>query len=229
MYGFQIIQLIINSSRDFKIFDMSKMDNFKLVLNGRDPNRSDIDFVLEAQGQTPKEIYEKLQKQITNLKLYLNLYSDNAIDIKGRYSPEVFEDKSSYDQRLRDSLGSLRDANLPNYLNGQTTQQHILLQTALEELKRGDMFNAFPKLINWLDDNDGKGSSRFCYVRDSCDHGILDKHRAIKNVNDNFPGEFEFEDDTLKRNSQMNIESMKRHLPEVLEHIKRVFKRDYVN
>lgn len=229
MYGFQIIQLIINSSSDFKIFDMSKMDNFKLVLNGRDPNKSDMDFVLEEQGQTQDEIHKKLQKQITNLKLYLNLYSNNAIDVKGRYSPEVFEDKNSYDQRLRDSLDSLRDTNLPNYLNEQITQQHILLQTALDELKRGDMFNAFPKLINWIDDNDGKGSSRFCCIRDSCDHGVLDKDRAMKQVNDRFPGEFEFEDDVLKRDSAKNKESMQKHLPEVLEHIKQVFKRKYVN
>ena len=229
MYGFQIVQLIINSSSDFKIFDMSKMNNFKLVLNGRDPNKSDMDFVLEAEGQTQDEIHEKIQKQITNLKLYLNLYSDNAVDVKARYSPEVFEDKSSYDQRLRDSLDSLRDANLPNYLNEKTTQQHILLQTALDELKREDMFNAFPKLINWLDDNDGKGSSRFCCIRDSCDHGRLDQNRAMKNTNDRFPSEFEFEDYILKRDSKMNKDSMQRHLPEVLDHIKRVFKRDYVN
>jgi len=84
MYGFQIVQLIINSSSDFKIFDMSKMNNFKLVLNGRDPNKSDMDFMLEAEGQTQDEIHEKIQKQITNLKLYLNLYSDNAVDVKAR-------------------------------------------------------------------------------------------------------------------------------------------------
>lgn len=229
MYGFQIVQLIINSSQDFKIFDMSKMDNFKLVLNGRDPNKSDMDFILEVEGQTTNEIHEKLQKQIINLKLYLNLYSHNAVDVRGRYSPEIFEQKEHYDKRLRDSLESLRDAGLPNYLNKQTTQQQILLQIALDELKRDDMFNAFPKLINWLDDNDGKGSSRFCCIRDSCDHGKLDPNRAMKNTNDMFPGEFEFEDNILKRDSQMNKDSMKIHLPEVLDHIKQVFKRDYVN
>lgn len=205
------------------------MDNFKIVLSGRDINKSNMDFVLETEGQTEEIIQKKLQQQIKNLKLYLNLYSNNAVDVQARYSPEAFSDKSSYDQRIRDSLDALRDANLLNYLNGQTTQQHILLQTALEELQRGDMFNAFPKLINWLDDNDGKGSSRFCYIRDSCDHGRLDPNRAIRNLNTDFPGEFEFEDDALKRDSSKNIDSMKRYLLEVLNHIKRVFKRDYVN
>lgn len=228
MFGLQIIRLIINASSDFKIIDMSQMNNFKIILSGRGPDKSDIDIMLETEGQTKEDIYEKFQQQIKNLKLYLNLYSENAIDIQARYSPEVFSDKNEYEKKILDSLDSLRNTKLPNYLNGHSTQQHILLQTALDELRRGDMFNAFPDLINWLDDNDGKGSSRFCCIRDSCDHGTLDQDRAIKNTNDRFPGEFEFEDDALKRDSSKNMDSMKRYLPEVLDHIKEVFKRDYV-
>jgi len=84
------------------------------------------------------------------------------------------------------------------------------------------MFNGFPKLVNWLDDIDHKGASRFCSLRDVCSHGVTDA--AIKIVNDSFPGEFEFEDNILRRDSQKNIQSMKKHLPEVLDQIKTIFK-----
>lgn len=88
--------------------------------------------------------------------------------------------KNEYEEMILNSLDALKDTKLPNYLNERITQQHLLLQTALDELQKDDMFNAFPKLVNWLDDNDSKGSSRFCSIRDSCDHGTLDEHKAIK-------------------------------------------------
>lgn len=227
MYGYQTVKLVINATGDFKIINIPQMNNFKMVLTGRAPSDSGIDILLEIEGQTEKEIYSKLQQQLTNLKLYLNLYSENAIDVIAHHSPETFTDKNKFKKTILDSVDELTDVKLLNYLSQRTTQQHILLQTALEELKSGQMFNAFPKLINWLDENDGKGSSRFCAIRDSCDHGTLD--RAIKKVNDSFPGEFEFEEDILKRDSQKNIQSMKKHMPEVLDHVKQVFKKKYVN
>jgi len=227
MYGYQTVKLVINATSDFKIINIPKMNNFKMVLTGRAPSDSGIDILLEVEEQTEKEIYSKLQQQLTNLKLYLNLYSENAIDVIAHYSPEIFTDKNEFKKTILDSIDKLTDVKLPNYLFQRTTQQHILLQTALDELKSGQMFNAFPKLINWLDENDGKGSSRFCAIRDSCDHGTLDK--AMKKVNTNFPGEFEFEEDILKRDSQKNIQSMKKHMPEVLDHVKQVFKKKYVN
>jgi len=229
MFGYQRVKLIINSSNEFKIINIPQMNNFKIILSGSASNNSDIDIMLEAEDQIKANVYNNLEQQFKNLKLYLNLYSNNTIDVIPHDSAKIFPDKNKYEGIILNSLDSLKDTKLPNYLNEHTTQQHILLQTALDELQREDIFNAFPKLINWLDDNDSKGSSRFCSIRDSCDHGTLDKHRAIKNVNDKFPNEFEFEDDTLKRDSPKNIISMKKHLPEVLNHIKLVFKKNMLN
>ena len=84
------------------------------------------------------------------------------------------------------------------------------------------MFNGFPKLVNWLDENDHKGASRFCKIRDVCSHGVTDD--AILKVNEYFPGEFEFEDNILRRDSYKNTESMQKHLPEVLRLIESIFK-----
>jgi len=228
LFGYQKIILIMRRPKDFTMFNMPALNNVRIILTGYDAKNPDINILLESEDETEEKIYRNLGQQYKNFKLYLNLYSDNTIDAVLHDSPEIFSDKNEFEKKILNSLDALRDEKLPHYLNERTTQQHILLQTALNELQAYEMFNAFPKLINWLDDNDGKGSSRFCSIRDSCEHGTLDKQRALKKVNEKFPGEFEFEDDILKRNSQKNIISMEKYLPEVLDHIKRIFKNKYV-
>jgi len=184
-------------------------------------------ILLEAEGLDKEDVNKKLNDKIKNLRLYLNLYTDNEIQINQYGRNNHYPDKKEFDKNIKNTLDSLKEQNLTSFVNGRITQQRILLQTALDEVNRGDMFNGFPKLINWLDDNDGKGSSRFCKIRDVCSHGITDD--AILKVEELFPGEFEFEENTLKRNSQKNIDSMKSHLPEVIEHVKDIFKRDFMN
>lgn len=230
MYGFQLVDLILRSSSDFKIIPVSKLNDFKVILSGRGNKESFVRIMLETESDTLEEIHEKLRQKIDNLKLYVNLYSDNIIDVKVAYSPEIVVDKKYFDEKLLDSLDSMKnDVNLTKYLDKKITQQQELLQLALNELQKGDVFNAFPKLINWLDDNEGKGTSRFCPIRDACDHGVLDASRALKQINEKFPQEFEIEDNVLKRNSSKNIERIKYYLPEVLEHVKKVFREKYVN
>jgi len=228
MYGFSLITLNVSDSQNFRLIDLPQTSTFKIIVNGR-PNDLQINIMLETEGSDNKDVYKKLDQKLKNLKLYLNLFTNYKIDIKKKFSPEVYSDKNEFDKVIHNTLDSLKESNLPNFVNSRVTQQYVILQIALDEVFRGDMFNGFPKLVNWLDDNDGKGSSRFCSVRDSCDHGILDKKRAIKKVNEIFPGEFEFEDDILKRDSQKNKDSMKNYLSEVLDHVKKIFKRDFMN
>lgn len=223
MYAYQKVRLVINEGGPHMI-EIPPMNNFKMVLTGNSPNHSNIEIYFEVEGATTDEAQNNLLQEVKNLKLYINLYSDNNVDVIPESGYSAGPDK----WKPITALESLTNDKLSAYLSKRTTQQHLLLQTALDELKNNDMFNAFPKLINWLDENDHKGASRFCSIRDSCDHGTLEKYRAIKKVNDTFPDEFEFEDDILKRDSEKNKESMKKHLPEVMNHIKHVFKTKYV-
>ena len=228
MYGYEVVVLRARNGRSFNFMDIPQVDTFKIIVSGK-PDDLRINVLLEAEDSEEMNASDRLKQKLENLKLYLNLFTDYEIDVELKYDPEFYSDKKSLYRSTQNIFESLKEPNLPKFIDSRITQQYVLLQTALDEVFSGDMFNGFPKLINWLDDNDGKGSSKFCSIRDSCDHGILDKNRAIKIVNETFPDEFEFEDDILKRNSQKNIKSMKKHLPEVLEHIKKVFKRDFVN
>ena len=228
MYGYEVVELHARDGIPFNLMDVPQVDAFKIIVMG---NHDDlrVNILLEAEDSEEMNASDRLVQKLENLKLYLNLFTDYKIDVEIKYGPEFYSDKKSLYRRAQNIFESLKEPNLPKFVDSHITQQQVLLQTALDEVFSGDIFNGFPKLINWLDDNDGKGSSKFCCIRDSCEHGILDKNRAIKKVNETFPDEFEFEDDILKRNSQKNISSMKKHLPEVLEHIKKVFKRDFVN
>ena len=227
MYGYEILKLNVRSGRPFRFIDIPQTDAFKIIVTGSVDDLQ-INILIDAEDSDGISAHEKLDQKLNNLKLYLNLFTDYEIDVQIKESPLFYEDKIEFDKEKQKDLDLLKNPNLLNFLNNRGTQQHIMLQTGLDEVFDGDMFNGFPKLINWLDDNDGKGSSRFCCIRDSCDHGILDKNRAIKKANDLFPEEFEFEDNVLKRDSQKNVKSMKKYLPEVLEQIREVFKRDFV-
>jgi len=229
MLGIQLVDVYLKSSPVFKIIPVSLINNFKVVLTGRGNRESFIRILLETEGETQEEIYQKLGQQIENLKLYINLNSGSQIDVKPAYSPEVFAERKYLDERLLDSLNFMVfDKNLPKYLDKKNTQQHKLLQLALDELGKDDIFNAFPKLINWLDENESIGTSKFCPIRDACNHGALDDDRALKKIDEKFPGQFEIEDNVLKRDSQKNKDQLKKYLPEVLEHVRRVFRTKYM-
>ncbi|MCH8915921.1 MAG: hypothetical protein IIA82_08785 [Thaumarchaeota archaeon] len=229
MYGFQICTIFLKSSHLHRIFTVSKLNDFKIVISGRD-DQGELQILLEAEGKDQSEIYQKLELKLQNLKLFVNLYFHDQIEIKARYSPEVFGNKEYHDERLSTTLNVLQnEKNLSAYLERRYTQQHTLLENALDELQRGNIFNAFPKLVNWLDDNDRKGSSRFCCIRDASSHGKLDANRALKAINEKFPDEFEIEDNILKRNSEKNKEKLNHYLSEVLEHVRHIFREKYIN
>jgi hypothetical protein len=205
--------------------NIPNVDAFKIIANGPHDDLH-ISVVLEAEDSEDMNASDVLYQKLENLKLYLNLFTDYEIDAEIKYGPETYADKKSLYRYSKNVFESLEEPNLPKFIDSSTTQQDVLLQTALDEVFNNDIFNGFPKLINWLDDNDGKGSSRFCSLRDACSHGIT--NIAYKRVNETFPEEFEFEENTLKRNSK-NERAMKKHLPEVLEHIRKVFKRKFVD
>jgi len=228
MYGFQIYTIFLKNSHLHRIFTVSKLNDFKIVLSGRD-DQGELQILLEVEGKNAPEIYKKLELKLQNLKLFINLYFHNQIEIKARYSPECFAKKEYRDEKLADTLNALQnEKNLSAYLERRYTQQHTLLENALEELRKGYIFNAFPKLINWLDDNDKKGSSKFCCIRDASSHGKLDDDRALKTIYEKFPDEFEIEDNILKRNSEKNKERLNHYLPEVLEQVRCIFREKYI-
>lgn len=226
MFGFQRVKLIVKSHNYPKIITIPQLNNFKLVLTGDAPNNSEVDILLECDDQDEGKIYENLGQQFKNLKLYLNLNTNNVVDIIEHDHVETFTNKNQYDRKVLNSLDALKETKLSKYLNERYTQQHVLLQSALDSIKEEKFFEGFSALVNWLDDNEGNGRSRFCPIRNACSHGKVDD--AIIRVNEMFPEEFEFEDNVLIRNSQKNIESMKRYIPEILERIKEVFRTKYV-
>jgi hypothetical protein len=225
MYGYEIVELKNINGRNLRLMELPALTEFNTFVKGNLDDAT-LHIILEAESEDKYEVMEKLEQQRKNLKLYLNLITENRLDVISGYEPEIYE-KKTIEKNWQKALDALRDKNISKFTNSRHTQQDIMLQTGLSEVFGGDLFNGFPKLINWLDENDKKGSSRFCSLRDACSHGITDV--AYKKVNDMFPSEFQFEDNILRRDSQKNIQSIKKHLPEVLEQIKEIFKRRFNN
>lgn len=226
MYCFAVVRLHSRNGRSFNFMNMPKINTFKIIATGPHDDLQ-VNVVLEADDSEGIEAHKMMDQKLQNLKLYLNLFTDYEIDPEIKYGPEFYDNKKSLIRYKQDFFECLIEPNLPKFLEIWVNQHFVLLQEALDEVFNGDLFNGFSHLINWLDENDGKGSSRFCSIRDVCSHVRTDK--AYLKVDELFPGEFEFEDRIFKRNSQKNIKSMNKHLPEVLEHVKKIFKRDFVN
>ena len=119
---------------------------------------------------------------------------------------------------------------LINYLNSEFNEQENLLLLALTDLKRKDgIFDGFPKLVNWLDDNKARGISGFCYLRDGLVHGILDKKRSYKKINEQFPDEFDFDKNLVLKRNGHNHDKLIGYIPKLKMMIEDVFKEKFVN
>jgi len=181
---------------------------------------------LEGETHTFSNI-TKLKLKIEKLRLYLKVITNNEITLRNITTFELEYKNEDFNKHLHPLFGSVKDnTELSNYLESPLNPQQKILEKALDEHKKGDIFNSFPKLINWLDDNAGKGSSRFCCVRDVCSHGKTDD--AIHKVNQKFPNEFEFDDGIFNMDSQQNLQNLNMHLPEVFSQIEKTFLEKYV-
>ena len=222
MYGIEVVELKNLREGNLRLSKLPNIPTFNIFVKGT-LDDAIIHVILEAEGDNTFEIERELDKQKKNLKLYVNLITESQIDIVPGYDPQFYEEKTIDSENWKKTLEALQDTNISKLITNRYSQQDHLLQTGLTEcFSEGDIFNGFPKLINWLDENSKKGASRFCSLRDACVHGITDV--ASKNLEKDFPGEFEFEDNVLIRDSSKNSNSIYKHLPEVLEQIKTVFR-----
>lgn len=222
MYGFEIVQLKHLSGTNLRLSEIPLISSFNVLVKG---NLDDAEFYikLEAESDSGDGVKEKLEQQKKNLKLYLNLITENYIDVIPGYDPEIHNYQTIHNPEWQKVLESLQNTNISKFTKNRHTAQDVLLQIGLDQVFGNEKFDGFAKLVNWLDDNDHKGASRFCKIRDVCSHGVTNS--AVSKVEEAFPGEFEFEDNVLKRDSYKNTESLNKHLPELLKLIKTVFEK----
>jgi len=225
MYGFEIIQLKHLNQQSLKLSEIPLISTFNVLIKGNLDN-PEFYIKLEAEEDNADKVRDKLDRQRKNLKLYLNLITEKYVDVISINEPEIHHEKKIHDPEWQKSLELLQNPTISKFVNNRHTPQDVLLQIGLDQVFGDEKFDGFSKLVNWLDDNDHKGASRFCKIRDVCSHGVTDD--AILKVEEIFPGEFEFESNVLIRNSQKNIQHLKKYLPEVLEHIKQIFKEKLV-
>lgn len=104
-----------------------------------------------------------------------------------------------------------------------STEQDAATKYLIEgitHVRSRQFLDGIPKLVTWLDKYDKPDSSGFCDIRNSCIHPNLFSSSRPK-LEKKYPGKLEFEtDDSLKRDSQKNMEFLESLIPLLFKEIK---------
>lgn len=150
MYGYEIVELK-NIGRNLRIRELPLITTFTVFLKGH-PDDATFHIKLQAEGASKDEIELKLEHQRKNLKLYLNLITQKFVDVIQIDEPKINNEKIIYEENWQKTIELLQDTNISKFVTSRYTQQDIMLQLGLDEIFNNDLFNGFPKLVNWLDD-----------------------------------------------------------------------------
>ena len=226
MIAYKFVPILVNYSHKLSHIPLSGLSKHTLILDN-DGGKTSIKILVKSEGNSKEEAINKMTAKIEKLKLYLKLCSNNEVTLGHANTYGIANSDEDFKKELLYSLDDIKnDSELSGYLETPLDSQQKLLMRALDELTNGDILNAFPKLINWLDENAGKGSSRFCCIRDVCSHGRTDE--AVHKVKQDFPDEFDFDQDVFSIDSNLNRQNLNKHLPEVLSHIQKIFLAKYI-
>jgi len=226
MIAFKFVPVLINYSHKSSHIPLSGLSKHTLILDN-EGGKTSIKILVKSEGDLKEDAINKMTSKIDKLKLYLKIYSNNEVTIGHSNSYQVVLNEEEFRKEILNSLDDIKnDSELSEYFSNPLDSQQKLLLRALDELNNGDILNAFPKLINWLDENAGKGSSRFCSIRDVCSHGRTDG--AIHKVKQDFPNEFDFDEDVFSIDSNQNKQNLQKYLPEVFSHIQKTFLEKYI-
>ena len=80
MYEYWIVELRAKDGISFNLMDIPYIETLKIFASGKYDDLH-INAILEAENSEQKDVTDKLEQKLKNLKLYLNLFTDYKIDI----------------------------------------------------------------------------------------------------------------------------------------------------
>jgi hypothetical protein len=135
---------------------------------------------------------------------------------------DIVETRKNVYLEVDELLKNVNEQRFHEYLNKPINENEMLLIEALNLYQEGKVFESFPKLVNWLEDNQ-KIQTRFCPIRNCLSHKTVESRNRVE---EKFPNEFEFDEDGIfKRTSSKNHHNLKRYLPELIK----ATKTEYIN
>ncbi len=181
-------------------------------------NNSNVIISLFSDKSFEKEKHkEHFDSQYIKIQLYFLIYFPEFKIIKygEPYMCQVLDVTSKWNDLI-------------NYLDSELNEQENLLLIALKDLRRvGGIFDGFPKLVTWLDDNKATGISGFCAIRDGLSHGKLD--RAYKSINEQFPDAFDFDENSVLKRNTHNANQLRTYVLQLQHMIDEVFKQKFID
>lgn len=183
-------------------------DDFKFALMQRH-SRTQGSLVIEAEGKDRAEITKIMQSKQEKITNFFHMVLGMDVELL-RTTTKTFDTKEDAYVEFDDLCGKINKESFRKHLNKPLSENEGLLMEAMNEYEQQNWFDAFPKLVNWLEENHTV-QTEFCSLRNCCSHK-RPKDRA--KVEKRYPGEFEFDGEgILKRKSSINIRSFQKYLP----------------
>lgn len=207
---------------DNRVIDTDIVLEFSKLFNGisialiRTPHGVNIiSLFCTAEDNVLSQAQEIAKRKFQKFYEFLKVAMPNKITLRkevfgGHY--ETSDPNIEYTE-VTSLLDNITKTEFEKYLVEPNISASRLLLEGLEDYKNGKIFDAFSKLVNYSDDR--PEVKQFCALRDCVSHREVNIARP--KVEQKFPNEFEFIGDQFRRDSDKNIQNLKKYWPQVLK------------
>jgi len=217
-----IVRLFTKSSR---IFTLKEIEELYIIPILKDVNAQFV-IPIHIDDRTKYHwLEEDLEKK---LNVFFKLYYGTEVGVTIiELDTIAFSYKMNVDEFVKKIRGKMWDLDDSEYLKNPIDPAHKELYETFVDILEKRMMDGFPKLVMWIDKYVANNSSGFCDIRNSCIHPNLFE-KSKKRLESKYPNELEFENDnSLTRDSQKNVDFLKRKLPELLNEVREQFTKKY--
>lgn len=177
-------------------------------------------YILEEDA-TPEVIDKKIDSKLEKLDLFLKLSKRYGLAIP-HMKTEFFQTKEEifgsryfhFDEIFED----VKEESFVSYLEKPISQREKIFIDSVQKVNSD--IKSFAEIIEYYEHIKGE-RTKFHWIRDVLSHFETDV--AVEKVKENFPDEFEFDDNELVRDSRKNLVMIKKYLDEILLELKPLF------
>ena len=205
------------------VLEFSKLFNgISVALVSTQRGTSVISLFCTAEDDDLNQARKIAKRKFEKFFEFLKVATQNKIEVRKELVQGLYDISDSENIEYNEFgslLNKITKAEFEKYLVDPNISRTRLLIEGLDDYKKGEIFDAFSKLVNYSDDR--QAIKQFCSLRDCVSHREVD--RAKLKVEKQFPNEFEFDGDQFRRDSFKNKQSLDKYWPQVLKEAQEKF------
>lgn len=194
--------------------------DFELYASDRDLGGNTL-MMLKISGdfEDQHKASEGLHMKIKKMRTYFAIIHPGTEIERAEWVQSTMEGDYRYPQKI------IKLKELEDFFNKSVSEKERWLIEAINDFDKGNVFDSFQKLVNWLDDIEGKPATIYCSVRDNLSH--LSTDGAVKKTKSNFPNYFEFEGKTIMKNKH-NEEKLIQIIPDLIKKAQESYSKNFI-